>query len=401
MNYLVQHKKQAAYITLLILAALLAWMLVRPSSVPAYEVVTQDYVPSLLLSGEVVADRSAVLSARNAGQVTACPVAKGDKIRRGQLLVQIDDTQARLDRDRAVAAVQVATSQLRKAATVTLEEARANRVQAELARDKAELEYERIKTLYEVGAVSQEALEEVQRNQTISQEKARSALALVQSLEQGGANRALLQAELQQRQVDLAEKEMLVQQCKILAPGDGELLDLYVNPGELVAVGSQVALVAAGEGLRIKIQPDQRYAGLAALGNRAEVWMNNAADTKWEARVAATEPVANAEQGSFTAELEFAGVIPPLSPGQLLSVQLYGPVQSKAVIVPEAYLTAEGGVNGVWLVDGTRAHFSAVQVGTRTADGVVITGGLQQGDMILEPSGLQEGQSISPRLEKR
>ena len=71
MNYLVQHKKQAAYITLLLLAALLAWMLMRPSSVPAHEVVTQDYVPSLLLSGEVVADRSAVLSARNAGAMTS------------------------------------------------------------------------------------------------------------------------------------------------------------------------------------------------------------------------------------------------------------------------------------------------------------------------------------------
>lgn len=401
MNYIIQHKKQAIYITAGLLMASFLWFLFWPPSVPAYAVVEQDYVPSLLLSGEVISERTTLISARNSGLVIACPVDKGEKIRQGQLLVQIDDTHPLLNRDRATAAVEMARSQLEKAATVNLKEARASSVQADLARDKAELEYERIKALNEAGAVSQAALEEAERNKTIGQEKARAARALMESLEQGGANIAVLQAELKQRQLDLAEKEMLVEQCKVLAPADGELLDLYATPGELVAEGGQVALVTYGEGLRIQIQPDQRYAGLAAIGNRAEVWINNSADTKWDAQVVATEPVANAEQGSFMAELEFTGVIPPLYPGQLLSVQLFGPVQPEAVIIPETYLTVEGGVNGVWLATGNRAHFTVVQLGTRTTDGVVITQGLEKGNLIMEPLGFKEGQRLSLRQEKR
>ncbi len=400
MDYIIQHKKRVTWAAALILGILLLWLIFRPRTVPAYEVVKQDYVPSLLLSGEVITERSILLSAQNSGQVTAAPVKKGNKISQGQLLVQIDDTQPRLNRDRAAAAVNMASSQLQKAATVTLEEARASSVQADLARDKAELEYERIKALNEAGAVSQTALEEAERNRIIAQEKARSARTLRDSLQQGGSNIAILQAELKQRQVDLAEKEILVEQCQILSPADGELLDIYVAPGELLTVGSQTALIAAGDGMRIKIQPDQRYAGLAATGNRAEVWINNAADTKWEARVVATEPVANAEQGSLTAELEFTAVTPPLSPGQLLSVQLFGPAQPLAIIIPEKYLAVEGGVSGVWLTDDNRAHFRAVQMGTRTVDGVVITAGLQQGDVIVEPLGVKEGERLSPRQEK-
>ncbi|NLN86371.1 MAG: HlyD family efflux transporter periplasmic adaptor subunit [Syntrophomonadaceae bacterium] len=199
---------------------------------------------------------------------------------------------------------------------------------------------------------------------------------------------------MKQRQLDLAEKEMLLAQSRILAPADGELLDLYVSPGELVAFGAQVALVANGAGLKVKIEPDQRYAVLAAAGNRAQVWLTNAADTKWEARVAYTEPLANAEQGSFVAELEFIGATPPLYPGQLLSVQLFGAVQPDAIIIPETYVAVQEDESGVWLIRDNRARFTPVQLGASTADGVVVAGGLQAGDVIGSPEGRREDQRV-------
>lgn len=394
MNFITQHKKEIIYLTGGLLAALLLWLVFKPPTVPAYRIVPEDYVPSLLVSGEVIAERSTLLSAQSPGRVLDCPVRKGDKITQGQLLVQIDDTQLILDRERAAAAVNMASSQLQKSSTVTLEDARANSIQADLARNQAEIEFNRQKTLHEAGAISSAQLEEAERNQVISQEKARSARALMESLQEGGSNRAVLEAELKQRQLDLAEKEMLLAQSRILAPADGELLDLYVSPGELVAFGAQVALVANGAGLKVKIEPDQRYAVLAAAGNRAQVWLTNAADTKWEARVAYTEPLANAEQGSFVAELEFIGATPPLYPGQLLSVQLFGAVQPDAIIIPETYVAVQEDESGVWLIRDNRARFTPVQLGASTADGVVVAGGLQAGDVIGSPEGRREDQRV-------
>ncbi len=399
MNYITQHKKQVTYMTVGLLVVLLLWLAFKPAAVPAYRIVAGDYVPSLLVSGEVIAERSTLLSAQSPGRVLDCPVRKGDKITQGQLLVQIDATQLILDRDRAAAAVNMASSQLQKASSVTLEDARANSIQADLARDKAEVEFNRQKALFDAGAISMAQLEEAERNHIISQEKARSARTLMESLQEGGSNRAVLQAELKQRQLDLAEKEMLLSQSRILAPADGELLDLYVSPGELTAVGAQVALVASGAGLKVKIEPDQRYAGLAATGNRAQVWLTNAADTKWEALVAYTEPLANAEQGSFAAELEFTGAIPPLYPGQLVSVQLFGAVQPNAIIIPETYVAVQEGHSGVWLIRDNRARFTPVQLGTSTVDGVVVAGGLQAGDVIGSPEGRREDQRVAPHEE--
>lgn len=399
MDYIRNNKKLLFIMAGVLLAGCLLFYWLRPASVAALTVTEQEYIPSLLLSGEVIAEGSTLLSSLSTGKVVACPVTKGESVKKGQLLVQIDDTQARIERDRAASAVRTAAAQLEKAQTVTFEQARATSIQADLALEAAQRDYEQTKALAEAGAVSQTQLEQAQRNLKLNQELARSARAALESVSGSGSAIAILQAELQQRQLDLQEKERLLAEYQILAPADGELLDLYVKPGELLTSGSRAALLAAGQGLRVKVQPDQRYADLAAVGNKAQVWVTNDAGVKWDASVVYTEPLGNAEQGSFTAELAFDQE-PPLYPGQLLSVQLFAAKQPDAVILPENYLTMQDGRNGVWKAIDGRAEFVTVQLGIRTGDGVVITQGLKEGDMVLLPEGLQEGQRVSPRKSK-
>lgn len=399
MDYIRNNKKLLFIMAGVLLAGCLLFYWLRPASVAALTVTEQEYIPSLLLSGEVIAEGSTLLSSLSTGKVVACPVTKGESVKKGQLLVQIDDTQARIERDRAASAVRTAAAQLEKAQTVTFEQARATSIQADLALEAAQRDYEQTKALAEAGAVSQTQLEQAQRNLKLNQELARSARAALESVSGSGSAIAILQAELQQRQLDLQEKERLLAEYQILAPADGELLDLYVKPGELLTSGSRAALLAAGQELRVKVQPDQRYADLAAVGNKAQVWITNDAGVKWDASVVYTEPLGNAEQGSFTAELAFDQE-PPLYPGQLLSVQLFAAKQPDAVILPENYLTMQDGQNGVWKAIDGRAEFVTVQLGIRTGDGVVVTQGLKEGDMVLLPEGLQEGQRVFPRKSK-
>lgn len=400
MNYIKQHKKNVIITASGILFAFSLYIWLTPAKIAAYSVAKQDYVPSLLLSGEVIAERSILLSTLSSGTVLECPTAKGTSVKKGQLLVQIDDSQARLDRDRAAAAVQIAVSRLEAATTVTRSEAHSNSIKADLEKERAGLQYKRFTALFAAGAVSQIELEQAERNLTLAQQQALAARAAMQALDEYGSSVSILQAELQQRQLDLAEKEILLDKYKVLSPADGILLDLYIKPGELVTSGSQVALLAAGEGLRIRIQPDQRYAALAALGNKASVWLTNSAASKWDAQVVYTEPSGNAEQGSLTAELSLVTHVPQLYQGQLVSVQLFGPTQQAAIILPDSYLTVQTGQSGVWLVIGNRAHFTPLQIGIRTAGGVVITNGLQDGDLVLKPTGLQEDQRVVPLREK-
>lgn len=366
-----------------------------PQSVTAYLVQKQDYVPSLLLSGEVIAESNTLVSAPSAGTVVRCMVKKGGKIQKGQVIMQIDDLEARLDRDRAAASVQIARANLQQASTVTLAGARSSSIQADLAVEQAQRQYERIQTLAQAGAVSQQELELARQNLNLTREQARAALISMEALQNNGVNLAILQGELQQRQLDLDEKKLLLEKCQVRAPFDGEILDLYPQPGELLTVGSKIALLASSAQSRIRIKPDQRYADLAAINNHARVWIPNDDKIRWPGQVVFIEPSGNADQGYLTAELNLENTVPALYPGRLVSVQLFGVKQKQAIIIADHYLSVTNGQSGVWLIINNRAHFTPLQTGLRTADGVVVLQGLQAGDLVLSPDGLQENQWVT------
>lgn len=400
MTFFQQHKKQATIATALLLLAIffLGWW-IKTASIEAYAVKKQDYVPSLLLSGEVIPGTSTLLSTQTSGTVLQSLVKKGDLVKKGQIILELDDRQARLARDRAEEALKIARSNLRKASTVTLEEARLSSVQADLEAEQAQRQYDRIQTLAAAGAVSQQDLEEAEQNLKLSRERSRSARIAMEALQNHGVSLQILESELQQRTLDLAEKELLLEHCRIAAPLDGIIVDLYMQTGELLQIGSKVALIASSEHSMVRIKPDQRYAEIAALHNHAEVWISAHAESKWPAQVTFTEPAGNADQGSLTAELSLEKHVPELYPGRLVSVQLFGPLEKQGVIVADAYLTVHEGNSGVWIARNNRARFTPLKTGMRTPEGVLIRSGLQEGDLLLSPDGLQEGQRVNPKVK--
>ncbi len=340
------------------------------------------------------------LSAQATGTVVKNLVEKGKQVAKGQLIIQLDDQQARFALDQAKGAVEIARLNLKKAETVNLEGARLNIVEMNLAVEQAQRGFDRTQSLVQAGAVSQQELELDEQTLRLAQERARSAKISLENFQNNDkASLALLQKELQQRQLDQSNKELLVEQCKVLAPVDGQILELFSVQGELVQTGSKVATISSSQRSRVRIKPDQRYADLASVNNLAHIWIPTNLALKWPAKVIYTEPSGNSDQGSLTAELSLEENVPDLYPGRLVSVQLLGALEKQAIIVADEYLTALEGKSGVWVASLDRAHFIPLKVGLRTPAGVVILSGLNEGDLVLEPANLKEGQKVAPQIK--
>lgn len=391
------NRKRMLIIALVAAALIIAYLWMRAERVTGLQVESEDYTPSLLMSGEVIAETPITLSSLISGTVVQSPVKAGDRVKAGQLILQLDDRQAVIAREAAAMAVETARANLRLASTLSKENASAASIEADLAAEKARMQYERMQTLYSNGAISQQELETAQQNQAISAENARAARLLLESYQNGGVNLEILQSQLKQRQSDLEAKELSVLQHRITAPADGIVLENFAREGEMVLAGTSLAVIAAGQQIRIRIQPDQRYSQLVSENNRALVWLPYEAAKKWEARIVYTEPAGNAEQGSIKAELALAQEVPELYPGRLVSVQLFGALLKDVIILDNAYLTVDGGQEGVWVARNDRAHFVPVQTGLRSPEGILIREGLTEGDLVLEPQGLREGQRVTVR----
>ncbi|HVZ99752.1 MAG TPA: efflux RND transporter periplasmic adaptor subunit [Caulobacterales bacterium] len=139
------------------------------------------------------------VAARQPGIVRTVLVQEGDQVRKGQILAQLDDEQARLDRDRAAAQLRQAESQ------VPLKQ---------VALDAAQRDLHRTETLNSQNFVSPQRVE-----------SARDAVRNAQS-ELDAANASVGVARAQ-----LAEANYIVEQHVVRAPDDGRVVRRYANPG--------------------------------------------------------------------------------------------------------------------------------------------------------------------------
>ncbi|RMF76923.1 MAG: efflux RND transporter periplasmic adaptor subunit [Acidobacteria bacterium] len=170
--------------------------------------------------GTVIGADETELAPRITGQIVTVNVREGAAVRRGQVLVRLDDRELQDAVGKAEAALAAAREGLAAA------EVAAQTQTSSTARDR---------TLFEAGAISKEALE----RSTALEAAAEARLAAAHSaVEQ--AQRALNQARVRLAYATLE------------APFDGVVAARLADPGDLAVPGRAVLRLVAGGGIRVR-----------------------------------------------------------------------------------------------------------------------------------------------------
>ncbi|WP_298719439.1 HlyD family efflux transporter periplasmic adaptor subunit [uncultured Oceanisphaera sp.] len=237
------------------------------------------------------------LTATASELVTAQPVAEGERVTAGTLLLQLDDTRQRLEVDRQQARLRQAEAGLALLLAGTRAED-INTARAELARLQALLleakrNLERIRTLASRQLANQAELDRVQANHDQLQaqaEAARQRLARatagnrVEDINAAQAARDAIKAELALARYRLDE-------LTIHASRAGILETLPYQPGDRVAQGAVVAVLQAQSAPYARIYvPASRRLGLS-IGDSLRVWVDGI-EEPYDGRLSwiATEP---------------------------------------------------------------------------------------------------------------
>jgi len=180
----------------------------------------------VVLSGDVEAKNTALVSARIPGIVDEIFVDEGDTVEAGQKLFQTE--KVKLSRAVEASQQQVGVAE----ATVRAREATVVRIEADLV--KVQLDYDRYKRLYEDDhAITQSALE--------GQE---SHLKQVQAgLVEAKAGLELSKAQVEQAKSSLAIAEKDLEDSLVMAPIGGKVSVRFLEPGENAKAGTPVVRV--------------------------------------------------------------------------------------------------------------------------------------------------------------
>lgn len=291
-------------------------------------------------TGSILASEEVELRSEVAGKVISLPFKEGSKVRKGDLLVKINDEDLR--------------AQLMR-----------TRSRMELVTQRAE----RARKLREINGVSEDQFEEAQNELTSVR-----------------AEQALLQAQLNKTEVR--------------APFDGVIGLRFVSEGSYISSATLVARLQDVSSVKVDFAVPEKYAALVRVGMRV-TFSTEGTSEPFHGDVYAIEPKIDPATRSLRVRARATNEAGRLLPGSYTKVLLVLQRQQDAILVPTQALMPDRNGQKIFVVRNSVARLIAVEAGMRTENSVIITSGLANRDTVLTTGLLQlrDGSPVQVRIQ--
>lgn len=304
-----------------------------------------------VVTGSVQPERKADLRAEVSAVVLQVLKENGDIVKRGDVLVRLDETSIRDN----------------------LNSAEDNARSASQALDQAERTLQRLKTLRVSGMTSVQALDdaEVRRN---------------------GA-----QSELSASKARAASARQQLQRTQVRAPFDGIVSDRKVSAGDTALAGKEMLKVIDPTSMRFEGRVSADKISQVKIGQLVNFKINGYAGQEFHGKVRRVDPAANDVTRQVEVLVGFADANQPRVSG----LYAEGAIETdtiSALMLPEAALVKSGDKSYVWRVKGTSLSRTDLLIGKRDqrTGNYEVRSGLAAGDIIMRnpSSSFKDGQVI-------
>ena len=380
-----------------VLALLLSGCRSKEAEAPDVAVTVQAAHPAQGdISEEIAADAilaplsQAALAPRISAPIRAEYVQRGARVRKGQLLVALEDRDLQGSALDSRGSLTAAKANLTATTDATIPEdlkkAQTDMEQTRSVRDVAQRTAAERKQLFAQGAISGRDADAAVAGAVQSQaafENAQKHLDVVRRTTER-TTKQTAQGQLQSAQGKLLSAEAQVSYAELRSPISGVVTDRPLFPGETANAGSPVITVMDTSSLLAKLHLAQATAQKLSLGHKAELTIAGV-NEPLEGFVSFISPALDA--GSTTVEvwLKLPNAGGQLKVGTPVHASITGTTIPNALKVPkDAILPEQDGSTTVMVVgsDG-KAHKRSVKTGIRTDEEVQVVSGLSAADKVV------------------
>jgi HlyD family secretion protein len=358
--------------------------LILGKPVDAYSATIGELVQTVVASGRVMTPQRITIAAETTGRVNAIPVSEGQMVKRGQLLIQLNDQDERASIAQATAAVSQAQARIRQLREVALPAASHGLKQAQTNVEQARKQYERTRDLQARGFISQAQLDEAKRNYDVINSQVSAARLQVEANRPAGSDLAVASATVAQANASLHLAQVKLKEDAILAPADGTLISRSVEPGDIVQPGKELMVLAADGETQILVQLDEKNLAKIALGQKVLGSADAYVDQRFDAVVSYINPGIDAIRGAV--EVKMTVPKPPayLRQDMTVSVDIETARRSGALVIPTGALhDASSNTPWVIVVRNKQTAKQPVKLGLRGDNSVEVLSGLKAGEAVI------------------
>ena len=371
--------------------------------VAAYAVVTGELRQTVVASGRVIWPQRISVAAEVTGRVKAIAVLEGQRVMRGQLLIQLEDKDERAARAQAATAVLQADAKLRQQRELSLPTAQQGLLQAQADIDQLSKQLSRMHQLKTKNFVSQAELDTATRNLEVATSKLHAAELQVNANTPKGSDAALAAAVLAQARANLQLADVKLEQDKILAPADGILISRAIEAGDIVQPGKELMSLAAQGETQLEAQIDEKNLAKLALGQPALGSADAFPDQRFHAEIVYINPAVDATRGSVEVKLRVKQPPDYLRQDMTVSIDIETAQRINTLVIPTAALhDPSSAAPWVLVVRNKRTVQQTVKLGLRGDERVEIISGLKNDEPVILASlaSIKTNQRVRVQLAK-
>ena len=383
--------KRVVVIVVLVVAALLLFTGINRrrvgTPVRAEKVVRQEIASVISTNGKIEPINSFEAHAPAPATVNKVLVAEGDRVKVGQLLVKLDDAEARSQAARALAQLRSAEAALSGIkAGGTQEEVltiRADLTKAQAERDEAQRNLQAVQRLRQSGAASPAELEAAQNRQ----KKADADVQLLQAKLNGRFSSpevAKVEASAAEARAAYAAAQELLHHSNVTAPFAGTVYQLPVKPGSYVNGGDLLVQVANLEKVRVRAFVDEPEIGRLAKGQKVEIKWDATPGRTWDGTLTrvptSVTMVGTRTVGEITSEIDNSDR--KLLPNVNVNVSIIAARHDNALTVSREAVHDVDGKRYIYRIEDEKILAQEVQTGLSSLTRVEVLKGIPEGAVI-------------------
>jgi len=336
-----------------------------------------DLVIKLKSPGKAVTNRMITVKAEVAGVIKKLNVEEGQRVKEGDLLVELDDKRYKLELERYQA------DRLSKLSEMLLErqfeEAEKSAVMAESERlQRAKEKYEEARQLYLKGVVSEEQFEKAYKEYEI---------ALVESGEKKeevrSASKGLTQAE-----IAVKTARLNLEKTKIRAPFSGIICNIQVSPQEHVTGNMDLFTLVNISRIQIQAKVLESEIRRMRIGREVDLRFSAYPEKVFKGKVRAIVPIVDPEDKTCTVVIDVPNPEEQIMPGMHAEVEIAAEIHKNKLLIPQEAILVRSGRKLAFVVENGLAKWRYIQVGLEDEEFAEVLESDRQGE------GIKEGEKV-------
>lgn len=372
-----------------------------PVDVAVARVRKGDFVISISARGEIRSTRSATIVTPQVPDPYIVKLAEqGRPVKRGEVVIEFDAVQQEqnyLDKATGVRGVDSEIVQLKASQKMDDESDRINLLQAQYNVQRATLEASKAEILSEIEGAKDRIDVDVSKGDLTRVQKTLDARQVAHAADD---ERLAQKKDKTVRDMDTARQYMTL--MKVRAPSDG-IFNILPNfraggsfgqspppfkEGDRAWTGAAIAEIPDLSEMRIELMLEEVDRGKLKLGQPMQIRVDAVPEKEFHANLDWISPIASLvfrtypPEKLFPARATLKNLDPRLRPGMSATARIVVERQPNVLLIPTRASFLLNGKPTVYIQEGQSFVTRSIQVGRRSDEDIVVTGGLKEGELV-------------------